>query len=625
MTLEERRRLLRTIPTTPAVSTPEVARTPAEDTRSDAEKVLETIAAGGYGAANSVLMGLPEFLIKNVGGSQAMESIRRLRERNQEASTVGDITGTVGSFFIPGGALVKGLGLGAKAVTAGRVGSGLVRAGQDLSGAGKIGKLGTIGSAALRGAGVAGEQAIARGLTNLDFTEGGQNLGQSAMESLTDLPGSIAMGAAFGGGFAKLGEKAGKLLNKYGPELSERYTKGILSRVGVTEKSLKKALFGTEAPELVQDLAGTSGELLKKVAPEIQEAAARTLRSNKAVTELNFKNFIKDLDEAGLVKLVKSANPGVSDEVATLTSKTLQHSAGLQELSLGEGKNVLAGAANLAKNPALAGLLLGGGGGVISDLASGEGLNEGTMQKALIGAALGYGLQRGGPEALGLAAKGLGVLQKATTNPALLTKAATTIEQQQKANQNPAESTAVREQALPPQEVQRARAEFSDKFKGVMNNQLNAIYSQFYSDMPPEEFLQKVAQKTGDFQDMRAMADILYMGDERARDNFLRKYDAYLALKAIDIDKAVNPGFIESTLSIIPGLQAQSVRDRETLVNSLVNLQAEGDPAKRSAAKKQAEAYLKEVEKNPDLLPQFMQDYGLDFADLDELGLTTGV
>jgi replicative DNA helicase len=75
-----------------------------------------------------------------------------------------------------------------------------------------------------------------------------------------------------------------------------------------------------------------------------------------------------------------------------------------------------------------------------------------------------------------------------------------------------------------------------------MNAQLGQIYQEYYSDMNPQDFIQKVSAQTNNFQDMPAMANILFLGNPKGQENFLRKYDAYLTLKHIDIDKALKGG-----------------------------------------------------------------------------------
>jgi hypothetical protein len=218
------------------------------------------LGAGGYSALNSVLMGLPDFLVKNIGGDAGKKGLEDLRAYHKTASDVGEGIGTVGSMFIPGGALVKGAGLAAKAVGAAGAAEKLGKAASWLKGGELTGNLAQkIGRGALRGAGQGAEQAVARGLTNLDFTSP-EALQESAGQSVQGLGAGVGIGALAGGalgplaqrllGKTKLVDKATGKTEEFGEtgarfgvnELREKLDDSTLTDAGIPTRALRKAV-----------------------------------------------------------------------------------------------------------------------------------------------------------------------------------------------------------------------------------------------------------------------------------------------------------------------------------------------------------------------------------------------
>ena len=105
MTLEQRRKLL----TTGQAPVSPVAAAAAEQ----APDLMSALETGGYSALNSALLGLPDLAVKTIN-SDSYKRLQKMREANQSAANIGDIVGTVGSLFIPGGLVAKGLGAGGK-------------------------------------------------------------------------------------------------------------------------------------------------------------------------------------------------------------------------------------------------------------------------------------------------------------------------------------------------------------------------------------------------------------------------------------------------------------------------------------------------------------------------------
>jgi hypothetical protein len=218
------------------------------------------LGAGGFELLNSLTMGIPEFLVKNIGGEGGSKALEDLRKYHKTATDIGGGIGTVGSMFIPGGAVVKGLGLGAKALGAAGAAEKLGKAANYLKGGELTGNLAQkIGQGALRGAGQGLEQGAVRGLTNLDFTSP-EALQESAGQSIEGLGAGVGIGALAGGA---LGPLAQRLLGKtklkdvstgktaeYGEggarfginELREKVDDATLSDAGIPTRALRKAV-----------------------------------------------------------------------------------------------------------------------------------------------------------------------------------------------------------------------------------------------------------------------------------------------------------------------------------------------------------------------------------------------
>lgn len=218
------------------------------------------LGAGGYSALNSVLMGLPDFLVKNIGGEGGSKALEDLRKYHKTASDIGEGVGTVGSLFIPGGALVKGVGLGAKALGAANAAEKLGKAANWMKGGELVGNYGQkVLQGAARGAAQGAEQAVARGLTNLDFTSP-EALQESAGQSVQGLGAGVGIGALAGGalgplaqrllGKTKLADKTTGEKTEYGEtgarfglnELREKLDDATISSAGIPTRALRKAV-----------------------------------------------------------------------------------------------------------------------------------------------------------------------------------------------------------------------------------------------------------------------------------------------------------------------------------------------------------------------------------------------
>lgn len=154
--------------------------------RVNAPSTGESILTGLAGAGNQLLFGLPEFIARGVAGD---ETVNQWIKDRQKAWEAGSTLGTVGSFLIPGGAIARGLGAGAKFMLGpgSKIAQGLGQFANVIGGATKVGKS-PIVQKAIQGMGGALEQGVPRALV------------QAAGGDLGGAGESLALGTALGGG-----------------------------------------------------------------------------------------------------------------------------------------------------------------------------------------------------------------------------------------------------------------------------------------------------------------------------------------------------------------------------------------------------------------------------------------
>lgn len=168
------------------------------------DTLLGNLGAGTVAALNSAALGAPEFIARLAGQGKAYDDYMA---QHQNAKNIGDIAGTVGSIFIPGGAILKGASAGAKLLGAGKTGAKLADLG--LQAAGKAGNLGHVS----RGALVAAEQAVPRALigTGNQVAQGDDPL-KAARENALEAGLGTAAGGLVGGALGKGVDLARKAL-----------------------------------------------------------------------------------------------------------------------------------------------------------------------------------------------------------------------------------------------------------------------------------------------------------------------------------------------------------------------------------------------------------------------------
>jgi hypothetical protein len=173
---------------------------PRDITKQASDDALSQILPAIGGAINAVGFGAPEALLRHVEAGMKnvpQETINKAYDAWKAKNAgygAGEMAGTVGSMFIPGGAFLKGAGMAAKALGAGRTGTKLAELG--ATAAGKVG--------VKQGALVAAEQALPR--AGAEFYDTGD---------FGDSVGNTALGIGIGAGAGKLMSGGGKLVEAF--------------------------------------------------------------------------------------------------------------------------------------------------------------------------------------------------------------------------------------------------------------------------------------------------------------------------------------------------------------------------------------------------------------------------
>jgi hypothetical protein len=129
--------------------------------------------------------------------------------------------------------------------------------------------------------------------------------------------------------------------------------------------------------------------------------------------------------------------------------------------------------------------------------------------------------------------------------------------------------------------------------------------------MSPEDFMEWANTKTKGFTDKASLGVILYDDPKQAKE-YADRVRLAEQFGQINMDKALSDGWFDD--------EADS--QRKALTELLMNQQTGGDISKRSASQQKILAeQLTLAKKNPEMLPQVLANYGLDFADLKEMGV----
>lgn len=231
----------------------------------------EDIVAGGEGAVNEALFGLPEFAVKKLGGKKAVEDYIAA---HKTAHDIGGTIGTVGSMFIPipGAAVARGAGLaakGAKAIKAADTAmdaAKLVKAGETAIDVGKIAKGAKIAENVSEGAKTARDIKQKIDLVKLAKAGALSGAAESGIRGVTsekspsEILNDIKNGAMFGAGggvaggvlsagLKKLGGKAGTYADEAG-KLRKQYMEGAAGITGRDTRQILKEYAGQGAKGL---------------------------------------------------------------------------------------------------------------------------------------------------------------------------------------------------------------------------------------------------------------------------------------------------------------------------------------------------------------------------------------
>lgn len=671
----------------------------------------EGLGIGSYEAANSALLGLPDFIVSK---TDAKKAIDELRERNKEAALAGNVVGTVGSMFIPGGAIAKGLGAGAKALGAAKLGAGLTKAGKFISTADKTGKF---LPSAIKGVAGAAEQAVPRALlqagTDGDIEKSGQ-----------DLATSLALGGGIGGvlgkagGLLKKGASAGADIIEDAAEGAER---AYLGSMGITPRvirqdmgrnvvgGLKRSNKLSSAEELnrknlidfakkygMEKGAGRDKRVegaLKEIGKKYDDAITSAVNKDPALTQTIMQNvagkvqagnYADDVQQEvqGLIGKYANDPKGItglrnklSDDISrakratALTSKDVEKLEALESLSdeladaideasggtikqigkeyragkqfqqasfMDNAKGYAApsgGSATQARQATekFAGNILGGvglgGASAASDISQGEDIDLGKMATAgLIGGIGGTAantlipklIQKGTGATAGVLGKLSGKIDDLAGKGGInidpnigqnIAKLPGSVVGSGLGEQEP---EAVEASTDAEQAVQSTPGELNPQLQQKIQSRLETIYNNEFADqMSPEEFMEWANTKTKGFTDKASLGVILYDDPKQAKE-YADKVKLAEQFQAINLEKALSDGWFDD--------EADS--QKKALTELLMNQQTGGDVSKRSEGQKKILAeQLSLAKKNPEMLPQILANYGLDFAELKELGV----
>jgi hypothetical protein len=232
----------------------------------------EDLAAGGAGAVDEFLFGLPEFIAKKIDRKKVEDYIKT----HEKAYRTGETIGTVGSIFLP----VPGVGLAKSALGIGKAAKVAGTAAKGLKGLGKLAAKGALSGAA---------EAGVRGITAEKTPE--QILNDLRMGGLLGGAGG-AVGGLLSKGISKIGSRAKDVAE----EAVERSEKSIL---GLT------ALKGRDTNRLLKEMSGPGAKGLGKFkkAEMTREKLAKLIRDEglykAGADDRYFAQVSKDWDDIG--------------------------------------------------------------------------------------------------------------------------------------------------------------------------------------------------------------------------------------------------------------------------------------------------------------------------------------
>jgi septum formation inhibitor MinC len=165
--------------------------------------------------------------------------------------------------------------------------------------------------------------------------------------------------------------------------------------------------------------------------------------------------------------------------------------------------------------------------------------------------------------------------------------------------------------------------EWSPQLVDRVNQRIEQIYQNEYAGrISREEFDEKINQLTKGFTDKNSLGVLLYDSPEE-----MYAYQQRLAtaerLGGIDLGLATRKSSgIGSLLDLFSDEDEQSKAQRDQLSELMLQIKTGGDITKQTASdRKDIAVDIEAMRDNPDLMPVIMAKYGLDFSDLQELGV----
>jgi|SRR6478736_383784 len=705
------------------------------------------LGAGGYSALNEATLGLPELIVK-AANTDAYKKLKEFQAKHQLASDIGSGVGLVGSAFIPGGAILKGVGLAGKVLGAGKLGADLlVKAGEKLAAP----ATGFVGNA-LKIGGQAAEQGAVRVATgNETPLEAAEQTGIGALTGgvlgkiAQKLPASGALTGDAAKDAAGIAQAPGESLGTFGVnELKEGVNKlrlnSLLGGEGNT-RALRSAInaYGLKSPiskvknvpdylQDVVDFADANGiqgkrgfdaalkqngknwnaidDAFQKNAPEtwnsdlinhltndpdvvesvvnsgqkstqdLADEVAKTLASPNADI-MALRNKLGNIVKGGITspdpainaraqaagKIKSSLYDFIADNSqldpdfinsTKHTYKVLQPWIQSEARDVVSLKGVFGSGSPTEEKESIRDLLARGAAGAGTGAAASGGLDVAQGQdfdpgKALLAAGAGSVLGGAAPKILaGLAnivpnqlAKGASAVLR--SNPELAEQAGAASEAIGKGltvGGGPAAAIAARlPQALSPGQLpNQATPQINPDTKEPLPDstgnytiseplraKLNEVYHDYYKDLTPQDFVDKVLSKTKNFSDPEISAKIIYPNDVKSQEEYVKNFSDYNTVKKLNIfnDQGTGPGKAITGNGF--GLSFIADPEYQALRQVMINQASDHDISKREEAAKRVDKDLSLVRQFPSLLPELLSSpkYNLQGQNLKQLGVLT--
>lgn len=287
------------------------------------------LRAGVEGAARGVSFGLSDVAAKELGLGEGM--LQR-QEYNPIASTGGEVVGTVGSLFLPGGAAGRAAGTAGRAARVATAAPRALARSAEALGAATTRRLGGGMAAKALGAGAAGAaEGAAYGAAQAISQAALRDQELTAEMLLTGALEGAALGGLLGGGLSALGSGASKAGSKLREKLggkglrefaeqeagvamlgaSKRELRKILNRGG-EERLARLGRRGLDETALMSDPKKALGVVTNEAADAVKRLKAVQQQVDEAGTRLERAPIVQQIDD----RLAKSESALLASEQA---------------------------------------------------------------------------------------------------------------------------------------------------------------------------------------------------------------------------------------------------------------------------------------------------------------------